>query len=126
MKTSIVLLAFCCFFPLFLQAQVQPQFNFYLAFEDAKHEKDTVWFVMDTLASNGMDTIFGEDTTILDSGAFQVFFGNPNTWYTKMRAINPGNLTTFIRAQNYQLPITIRWDTNLLKNHTLPFELKQA
>ncbi|MEX2597324.1 MAG: T9SS type A sorting domain-containing protein [Salibacteraceae bacterium] len=131
MKTSIVFLAFCCFFPLFLQAQVQPQFKFYLAFEDAKHEKDTVWIVMDSTASTGLDSHLNEKLIPLDSGQFHVFFGTPvsgdDTVAKKLYAKKPsGQLTLYVKAKNHQLPITIRWDTNLLKNHTLPFELKQA
>ncbi|MEX2597272.1 MAG: hypothetical protein WEC59_10130, partial [Salibacteraceae bacterium] len=111
------------------QAQVQPQFKFYLAFEDAKHEKDTVWFGVDeSAASQGLDSIFGDTLIPYDTNIFNVSFGFADTLCRKtvINGTDQNSWGRYIYSINHQLPITIRWDTNLLKNHTLPFELKQA
>jgi hypothetical protein len=104
-----------------------PQFKFYLAFEDAKHEKDTVWIIIDQSATNGLDTAFGEDTVSLDSSRFQVYFGYDFPFKIDARKIGSGgSYSTFVRAINYVEPIMLRWDTNLLINNGLPFQIKQA
>ncbi|MEX2597325.1 MAG: T9SS type A sorting domain-containing protein [Salibacteraceae bacterium] len=120
-------------FSLVLCAQVQPQFKFYLAFEDAKHEKDTVWIVIDSNGSDSLfDTLLGESSQLLDSTAFQVWLiTNQNDSVLKtiafpIRSSSSISYSILVKSRNSQYPITIRWDTNLLKNHTLPFELKQA
>tara|TARA_B110000046_G_C12909099_1_gene362037 strand:- start:70 stop:264 length:195 start_codon:yes stop_codon:yes gene_type:complete len=54
------------------QAQVEPQFKFYLAFEDATEQRDTVWIVIDTNAVLVEDTIFNEWILPIDSHNFYV------------------------------------------------------
>ena len=56
------------------QAQVEPQFKFYLAFEDATNQRDTVWIVIDTNATEEfLDSTLGETNEILDSTKFQTW-----------------------------------------------------
>jgi hypothetical protein len=75
MKRDLFILLFL---PSFIWAQ-EPQFKFYLAFEDASHAKDSVWFVADSSATGGweaIDTTFGEEWIPCDSNdtTFRVYF----------------------------------------------------
>lgn len=124
-KTILFLFLFCSFG---LHAQVEPQFKFYLAFEDAKHEKDTVWMVIDSNASEGLsDTLLGESNELLDSAKFQVWLITNlddsvlKTLSFPIRVVH--SYSIFIKSKNAELPIIMSWDTNLLKEHDLPFEL---
>ena len=56
-------------------AQVEPQFKFYLAFEDATGQRDTVWLIVDSNATPFEDTIFNETLNPIDSQKFDVYFG---------------------------------------------------
>lgn len=38
-----------------------PEFKFYLAFEDSAGNKDTIWLGYDSSATLGIDTLFGEE-----------------------------------------------------------------
>lgn len=118
-------------------AQVQPQFKFYLAFEDATGARDTIWVIVDSAANEQIsDTTFGELARLKSFTNFQVFLWSTasgdsiyNTW-----ADNYGNQNSYfefpsvpgIRMVNGIYPITMSWDTNLLKNHQLAFEIKEA
>jgi hypothetical protein len=113
------------------QAQVEPQFKFYLAFEDATNQRDTVWIVIDTNATEEfLDSTLGETNEILDSTKFQTWvLTNMNDSVLKtlcfpLRVIN--SYSIYIKSRNGELPITMRWDTNLLNNHNLPFEFKSV
>lgn len=110
-------------------AQIEPQFKFYLAFEDAKQEKDTVWLVLDDSAgSSTIEPLFGEDSVSVDSISFGVYLVIPGGIWSKTSAQGVSELpcTEYIYAFNNELPLTMRWDNKLLENHELPFELKQA
>lgn len=111
------------------KAQQVPQFKFYLAFEDAKNERDTVWFGIDEDASQfAFDTLFGDTLVPYDSTQFHVFFGKTDTLMrsTIINGTDQSSHSLYVDASKFLLPITIKWDTNLFTNNNLPFELKQA
>lgn len=127
MKKNLLFLFLFCSFA--VHAQVQPQFKFYLAFEDAKHEKDTVWLIIDESANlSTIDSAFGEDSIAIDSNAFGVYAVLPGGAWSKTSAqnIDVGVSSEFVYAFNQEYPITMSWDTNLLKVHNLPFEIRSA
>jgi hypothetical protein len=105
----------------------QPQWKFYLAFEDGIGAKDTMWFIWDTTASiYGIDTLLGEGNVDFEYDSFNVFtlLGMyPNIDSTKVFAI-PYNeyFEKEILAFNYELPLKISWDTSLFHADYLPPE----
>jgi hypothetical protein len=130
----IRILTFCfivCCLPSLAQQQ-EPQFKFYLAFEDANQERDTVWYGIDINATTGLkDTIFGERKVPLDTGKFQVYFSvTRDSIFANKTVVAPrfGDMdhTSYITSINALDPVIVSWDTNLILNHSLPFDLKQA
>jgi hypothetical protein len=117
---------------LFSWAQQEPQFKFYLAFEDANQERDTIWFGLDTQATTGLkDTIFNERKVQLDTNKFQVYYRwTKDSSFVNKTVISPRsgskNYVSSISSVNAVAPVTVRWDTNLIVNHDLPFQLRQA
>lgn len=110
------------------QAQVEPQFKFYLAFEDATEQRDTVWIVIDTNAVLVEDTIFNEWILPIDSHNFDVYFGINRGIGDSSKSVyarQTGGFTGYINAVNFTNPTIIRWDTNLLVNHSLINPYKQ-
>ena len=112
-------------------AQIEPQFKFYLAFEDANYQRDTVWIIIDSSATEGFtDTLLGEIIEPIDSSKFQTWlFGTSDstgykTWCYPFRVIN--HYATDIKSRNAQAPILMRWDKNILNNNNLPFQVKRA
>lgn len=103
--------------------QTQPQFKFWLAFEDSIGAKDTLWVVFDSSATNWIDSALGELPIQFDSTKFQVYTsadGIP----VNLIAINTmkKEISASIFSQNYHLPITVRWDSSLLRNNDLPWD----
>ncbi|MCO5269967.1 MAG: T9SS type A sorting domain-containing protein [Brumimicrobium sp.] len=105
-----------------------PEFEFQLYFEDAEGNKDTITLGYDSLATDGIDTIFGEINTIEEpwsSDDFQVmitdgYFASINgnaTYRTKKQIIEKhcGESwalwsTIFIDFKNAVFPVKINFD----------------
>ncbi len=115
MKTFLVILilSFVC---INTNVRAQPQWKFYIAFEDNTGARDTIWCIWDTLAtSTGVDTIYGEQAVQLDHSKFNVFIFNQNSDTTKTSALDSlGAHQLLIEAINYQHPISITWDSTIL------------
>ncbi len=130
MKTRFTLL-FVLIFNLSSFGQ-EPDFKFHLAFEDATGAKDTVWAVWDSTAQSfpgNYDTIFGEFPQSLPNDTnFRVYIRYNVTDSGKVRAepISGEGNTFLIRAVNYVYPITMRWDSSLFTQNTLPFIINTA
>ena len=110
------------------KAQIEPQFKFYLAFEDATGQRDTVWIVIDTNAVLVEDTMFNEWILPIDSHSFDVYFGinyGIGDSSKSVYARQPGGFSTYINAVNFTNPTIVRWDTSLLINHSLNTPYKQ-
>ena len=127
-------------FFIFISSQINAQeFKFYLAFEDADNSKDTAWFVWDNTTTFQIDSTFGENPQILPDDKFQVFFKfyplDTVPYYTKVYSA-PSSSKTFTAKLNtnmdgpfkplFKLPLKLSWDTTLLYNNKLPFEIKLA
>ncbi|MDT8412884.1 MAG: T9SS type A sorting domain-containing protein [Vicingaceae bacterium] len=110
------------FFALKTTAQQPPEFKFYLAFEDANNTKDTLWYVLDSTATWGIDTALGEKPQDLTSSAFHVYMYITSAADSGKTFAYPSiscGFSSQIRSQNYVYPIIVRWDTSLLFNHNL-------
>jgi len=133
-NTLIIFLLFTC------TIAKSQQFKFYLAFEDADNYTDTAWFVWDNSATFQLDSTFGETPQIMPTDDFQVFFKHfpfdTIPYYTKVFSA-PSSSKTFTAQLNanmigttqdaiLKLPLKISWDTLLMKNNSLPFEIKLA
>ncbi|MFZ7116111.1 MAG: T9SS type A sorting domain-containing protein [Bacteroidota bacterium] len=96
----------------------QPQWKFPIAFEDGSGAKDTIWYIWDSTATAGIDTLLGEGKVLMDPNAFNVFVTDFNPDSTKTHALpfNGSTPNNHIRAINYQYPITISWDSILFSN----------
>ena len=108
------------------QEQQNAQWPFYLAFEDATGAKDTLWLLADTASTFyfSVSGLFGEVPIPPDSVNFQVWFYHPAENSMPFDSWNKYNTTVFqiennfpieasIHASNYELPITVRWDSSL-------------
>jgi hypothetical protein len=109
----------------------EPQFKFWLAFEDSTGQTDTLWVVIDSTAKSNQtlpyDSILGELPLLKqDSGKFLVYYKIHDYDSFKVVANTPSfkEVSISILAQNYHLPITIRWDTSLLSNNNLPWDIR--
>jgi hypothetical protein len=106
----------------------QPQWKFYLAFEDGIGAKDTMWFIWDTTAMFfGIDTLLGEGNVQFDYDIFNVYALTwgiyPEIDTTKVVAIPYDEyFEVQIKAFNYELPLKISWDTLLFHAGYLPPE----
>lgn len=118
------------------------QFRFYIAFEDAAGTKDTAWFVWDESATYNIDYLYGEIPITVPADTFCVFFKhkqyNGSNLYTKTYSA-PSSSTTFSSfiktptngpcwydSTYIAYPLTLRWDTSLLINNSLPFQIAVA
>ena len=108
----------------------QAQFKFWLAFEDSIGAKDTLWLYADTNAiTEGIDSLYGEiPLGAIDSNKFHVYYKETTNDSLNVLTQHPENrwFDIDIQAQNYHLPITVRWDSSLLRNNGLPWEIKTA
>jgi len=87
MRILVFLFLFICLNK--VVAQTQPQWKFYIAFEDATGQKDTIWSVWDTLAQSiGVDSIFGEQAVSLNPNTFNVYIFNSDNDTTKTSALD--------------------------------------
>ena len=104
----------------------QPQWRFYVAFEDALGEKDTLWMIYDNTAHGTLPT-----DTALGEGKYQFDYSRMNMWIynydfdsTKIFALPysgyPSHALNNIQAFNYKYPLTITWDTSLFHSPLLP------
>ncbi|OFY35627.1 MAG: hypothetical protein A2X01_04170 [Bacteroidetes bacterium GWF2_35_48] len=122
-------LVFFLVFILYFNIQsIAQQFKFYLAFEDSTTAKDTVWFIWDNTCTYNVDNTFGESFVSITQDTFQVYFIQPNYDTTKVFSA-PSQSTTFsslLFIQHSKPPIKIKWDTALLHNHTLPFQISSS
>lgn len=108
-----------------VQTNTQPQWKFHVAFEDATGAKDTIWFIWDTTATfYGADTALGEISVNIDHSMFSVWTSNHGlTWYDTIKIVAHPYDRSFghsIEAINFELPITISWDSALLQANWLP------
>jgi len=122
MRYLLTIFSFCFFLNGFTQ---EPQLKFWLEFEDAKKERDTVWIIVDSAAQSGFsDTALGEVLVAKDSGVFQLYFQiNQNedrlhkTWAENSNDLDWGeDIDAFLPSS----PIVVRWDSNLMAQNTLP------
>ncbi len=98
------------------QEYVEPQWKFYFAFEDATGARDTVWQVLDSAATDGLDPRFGEIPVELDPEKFNVWLPGGAEIYFKTYAMPLSyDIYMGIEANNYVLPITLSWDTALFR-----------
>jgi len=107
-------------------SNAQAQWKFHVAFEDATSAKDTIWFIWDTTAVfYGIDTALGEGNPNMNYNDFNVYTltwdSYPDYDTTKVVA-HPYDYSfgSTIEAINYELPITITWDSALLHADWLP------
>jgi hypothetical protein len=121
----------CFFLVLFLssflskEAWAQPQWKFYIAFEDGIGARDTIWLIWDTTAHGTLptDTALGEAGVNFNYSAFNVWVYNYDNDSTKTSALPYSAYPAHgveVRAFNYQLPLTIRWDSSLFHAPYLP------
>lgn len=113
--------------------QAQPQFKFWLAFEDSIGQRDTLWVIIDsTTTSSFLDSAWGEIPIINpDSGKFLTYFQysidkKKDTTKVYTAATYEKGVSIWIGAVNYHLPITVRWDSSLLRNNGLPWEISAS
>jgi hypothetical protein len=105
----------------------QPQWKFYLAFEDGIGAKDTMWFIWDTTATFfGYDTLLGEKPLSLNNFVFNVYtFNNGSMTDDTIKTVAYPYDEYFeedLHAFNYTLPLKISWDTSLFQADYLPPE----
>jgi len=96
----------------------EPQWKFWLAFENANGQRDTVFIVFDSTATEQPDSLLGEYKVTPDTTKFQVFFANGiGSDSTKVFAVPPKQLgyNNYIFAINDSNSMKIFWDTSLLK-----------
>jgi len=113
--------------PILISAQ--QQWKFHLAFKDATGAKDTVWLIYDTNATMGLDTALGEGPFNFNHSVFNVWFYDAFTPVlsdsTKIIAAPYSYYPSTgcdVQAFNYQLPITVSWDTSLFHASYLPYQ----
>lgn len=126
MKISYTTIIFI--FILSLNLNAQSQWKFHVAYEDAIGARDTIWFIWDTSATfYGLDTALGENIIFIDTSVFNVWTYNPSsTTYDTIKTLalpyTYPSLGQTIEAINFELPITISWDSSLLHADWLPPE----
>ena len=109
--------------------QYVPQFRFHFAFEDATGQRDTVWFVSDSLGdAYSIDSLLGEKEITLSPSNFEVYIwfwidypDSSGIGKTLAKKARPGSngISSNIYAQNETYPIKLSWDTSLFANNGL-------
>ena len=123
-RTRIICQLFIMFFS--NTSFAQPQWKFYIAFEDAVGSKDTLWMIYDTTAHGilPVDTALGEGKVQLDYLKMNMYIFNHDGDTTKTVAfpysVFPNHNLVSIKAFNFQYPILISWDTSLFHSPMLP------
>ncbi len=106
-------------------AQPDPcEWKFYLAFEDATGARDTLWLIWhpeNTPVDD--DPAFGEislPVSVIDTGQFVLWFDG-NFLKSGRRIYAPAYCWAgiAIHASNYELPITVSWDTTFFQSPSL-------
>ena len=105
--------------------KAQEQWKFSLAFEDATGARDTLWFVWDTTATfYGADSALGEMSASINSTEFNVWTYNDGlAWLDTVKTVALPFDYCFhssIYAINFELPITVKWDSSLFHAPWLP------
>lgn len=112
MKRLLFFLCIAVYSSLF--SQEEPDWKFYLAFEDATGAKDTVWIAMDEEGTFEQDVQFGEVPQNMNEDEFHVYFsldtGKSDIFVLPL--VLPG-LEALVNAENHTYPITLSWDTTL-------------
>ncbi|MBX7205578.1 MAG: T9SS type A sorting domain-containing protein [Bacteroidia bacterium] len=107
----------------------EPQWKFWLAFENADGQKDTVYIVFDSTATEQPDSLLGEYKITPDTTKFQVFFangiGNDSTKVWAWPEKNKGGGKT-IDALNDNYPMVVRWDKSLFTSSSLSYQILKA
>ncbi len=107
----------------------EPQWKFWLAFENADGQRDTVYFVFDSTATEQADTLLGEYPVSPDGGKFQVFYSNGiggDSLKVFASSVSTGGATSFIQAINDSYPLIVRWDTTLFTSNNLAINIGKA
>src|SRR5690606_28985386 len=90
------------------------------------------WVIIDSTANSTVtinDSLLGEiPIGEIDSGKFHVYYLATylDSYNVYAVATFKKNVSVNIQAQNYRLPIIVRWDSSLFKNNNLPWEIKTA
>ena len=108
----------------------EPQWKFWVAFEDSSGQRDTVYLALDSAATTGRDTLLGEQTISVDTSAtakFQVysFYGNDPVKANTVRT-NYFGVVTDVFSYGGKPPFIVRWDTNLFRSQAIPFVIHEA
>ncbi|MFA7379901.1 MAG: T9SS type A sorting domain-containing protein [Bacteroidia bacterium] len=108
----------------------EPQWKFWVAFEDSSGQRDTVYLALDSSATTGRDTLLGEQTISVDTSAtakFQVysFYGNDPVKANTVRT-NYFGVVTDVFSYGGKPPFIVRWDTNLFRSQAIPFVIHEA
>ncbi len=101
------------------QEYIEPQWKFYLAFEDATGARDTIWTCLDQNASWNPDSSLGEVPVTIDSTAFSVWSYQYTLFTPYKLVVRPleASPEIEIRGMNAVLPLTMSWDTTLFKSY---------
>ncbi|HZH55117.1 MAG TPA: T9SS type A sorting domain-containing protein [Sphingobacteriaceae bacterium] len=105
-----------------VNAQHNAGWPFYIAFEDAIGERDTIWMVMDQDATLNADTFLNEVPIVLDTDSFNVwimYMTDGQHPYEVFAVPLYGNVDALVFAENYVLPLTASWDTSLFQAEIL-------
>jgi hypothetical protein len=115
------------------QKYQSPQWEMPLCFEDATGARDTLWFGYDPTAGlygEDIDPQFNEDWQWIDTSLFNVYFlhkglippftGQQDSVRKRDISSWPLIITTDIRFTHGQLPVTMKWDEELLNSPKLP------
>lgn len=123
---KVIISILIAFLTISIELYAQPQWKFHVAFEDGTEAKDTIWFIWDTTAMFfGIDTALGEGNPNMNYDDFNVFTLTWDTYpdYDTTKVVAHPYEYGFghtIEAINYELPITITWDSALLHADWLP------
>lgn len=128
MKNLFIIILSLLVLPSFAQ---EPDFKFYIAFEDAIGAKDTMWAIFDSTSSFSFpDSTFGEmGQSMPNDTTFKVYIKYTSTDSGKVRAeptTNPCTTNLLINAVNYVYPIIVRWDTALFNQDPTLFNITKA
>ncbi len=116
--SAIIVLLIYLIAPSCAAQQGDAQWPFYLAFEDANGAKDTIWMIYDSSAAPfyGIDPALGEIPLENNTEEFRVWIYldfEGNQYNTIALNLTFDFLETQIYSENYELPITVKWDSTL-------------
>jgi len=102
----------------------EPQWKFWLAFEDSTQARDTVWFGLDETGTWEMDSIFGESPITDTLEGFRVYFKHQydsSKVFVGEGFIESSANEVFSVGEVY--PIKVSWDTSLFGLQNLSFPI---